>query len=100
MITVGMNYTVLPGKGERFETAFDGVRNAMERDPGHRESHLYRDVTSPESYLIVSEWDDEKAFQTFVSSEAFARVVDWGKEEILAGRPQHKIYREDTAQVS
>jgi heme-degrading monooxygenase HmoA len=43
--------------------------------------------------LITSEWSDEQAFRDFMGSQAFRKVTDWGKEQILSGRPQHKIYR-------
>ena len=94
MITVGMHYEVLEGKQERFETAFRNVIKALEAAPGHDSSRLYQDVARSGSYLIVSEWNDETAFQDFIGSETFRRVVDWGAEQILAGRPEHKIYRE------
>ena len=45
------------------------------------------------SYLITSEWSDEQAFQDFIHSQAFKDVTTWGKEQILSGRPQHKIYK-------
>ena len=28
-----------------------------------------------------------------ISSQAFRDVTTWGKEQILSGRPQHKIYK-------
>lgn len=93
MITVGMNYRVLPGKEEVFENAFRGVLDVMTEMEGHGESHLYRDVHDPQSYVILSEWNDEDAFQSFIRSEQFAKVTNWGKEQILAGRPAHQIYR-------
>ena len=55
-------------------------------------SKLYKEVGSPQSYLIVSEWNDEAAFNAFIRSEAFAKVTNWGKEQILSGRPKHQIY--------
>ena len=64
----------------------------MDSMAGHRESHLYRDVDVSGSYLIVSDWSDRRAFDDFVRSETFAKVTDWGKEQILAGRPSHTIY--------
>jgi heme-degrading monooxygenase HmoA len=93
MVTIGMNYRVLPGKGETFEKAFAHVLEVMARTAGHEESHLYRDVHDEASYLIVSEWQTEEMFQAFIRSEAFARVVTWGREQILADRPKHKVYR-------
>jgi heme-degrading monooxygenase HmoA len=92
MITVGMNYRVLPGKEETFENAFRAVLNAMIAIPGHKESHLYRDVDDPAGYLIVSEWENREAFDGFTGSDQFRKVANWGKEQILAGRPRHEIY--------
>ena len=63
--------------------------NAME---GHKASRLYRDVRSPQSYLIISEWHSKPAFDAFTQSERFKSVVDWGKEQILAERPHHEVY--------
>lgn len=93
MVTVGMNYVVLPGKEADFEAKFAGVIGALKAADGHTESKLWRDVAEPNSYLITSDWNDEQAFRDFVTSEAFRAVTNWGKEEILAGRPQHKVYK-------
>lgn len=94
MITVGMNYSVLEGKEKVFENAFQGVIKALNKAEGHESSHLYRDVSASTEYLIVSEWSDESAFQAFITSEAFRNVTNWGKEQILAGRPSHRVYQE------
>lgn len=92
MITVGMYYEVLEGKEEAFETAFKNVINALEKAPGHDRSSLYSDVANRRSYVILSEWNDQNAFDEFIGSETFRKVTSWGKEKILAGRPQHKVY--------
>ena len=92
MITVGMNYQVLPGKGQAFEDVFKAVLGVMREMPGHTESHLYRDAFDPQSYLIVSDWNDRTAFDAFIQSEQFRKVANWGKEQILAGRPRHEYY--------
>jgi heme-degrading monooxygenase HmoA len=93
MITVGMNYRVLPGKQQAFETAFAGVIAALNKAEGHASSTLWKDVADDASYLITSEWSDEEAFKSFISSQAFRDVTTWGKEQILAGRPMHQVYR-------
>jgi heme-degrading monooxygenase HmoA len=93
MVTVGMNYKVLEGKEKVFEDAFTNVLKAMEADEGHQKSNLYKDVSDERSYLIVSDWNSEDAFNGFVRSESFAKVVNWGKEQILAGRPSHQVYK-------
>ena len=92
MVTVGMNYKVLPGKNEFFVNACRGIIRAMQGMEGHSFTHLYQDVDEPDSYLIVSDWEDRTAFVQFVRSEQFAKVTDWGKEQILAERPRHEIY--------
>lgn len=92
MVTIGMNYVVLPGKEKAFEAKFAGVTKALEEAPGHDNSHLYCDVGNQQSYLIVSQWNDAKAFDRFIASDAFKAVTDWGTEHILAGRPKHQVY--------
>jgi hypothetical protein len=31
--------------------------------------------------------------KNFITSQAFRDVTNWGKEQILAGRPMHKVYK-------
>ncbi|MBM4002555.1 MAG: antibiotic biosynthesis monooxygenase [Planctomycetes bacterium] len=93
MITVGMNYHVLAGKQADFEQKFQAVIGALKAAPGHTTSTLWKDVSDDASYLITSEWSDENAFAEFIRSQAFRDVTNWGKEQILSGRPQHKIYK-------
>jgi len=88
-----MNYRVIEGKGPLFEEKFNAVLGALESAAGHTASQLYRDVNEESSYLIVSEWSQEKAFMDFIQSSAFKAVTDWGKESILSDRPRHKIYK-------
>ncbi len=97
MITVGMNYEVLEGKEQPFEKKFALVLEAMAADAGHKKTNLYKDVFQNRSYLIVSEWHSREAFDTFVRSEAFQKVTDWGKEHILASRPKHEVYGDEPA---
>ena len=89
MITVGMNYHTLPGKQQEFEEKFAAVLAALRSAPGHSNSTLWKDVADDASYLITSEWSDEAAFAGFIQSQAFKDVTNWGKAQILSGRPQH-----------
>ena len=93
MITVGMNYHVIEGKQQDFEDKFAAVIDALNAAEGHTSSTLWKDVSDGASYLMTSEWNDETAFTEFIRSEAFRNVTNWGKEQILSGRPQHKIYK-------
>ena len=93
MVTIGMNYKMIPGKEKVFEDAFTAVLGVMGEMEGHSKSFLYKDVSDAQSYLIVSEWSEEKAFNDFMASDKFKNVVNWGKENILAGRPSHTVYK-------
>jgi heme-degrading monooxygenase HmoA len=93
MITIGMNYKVLPGKEVNFERVFKNVLHSLQSIAGHGKSALYQDVIERQSYLIVSEWNSEEAFHAFVQSDKFRGVVDWGHENILADKPVHTVYR-------
>ena len=94
MVTIGMNYQVLPGKEDVFEGACRKVLEVMGTAAGHDRSQVFRAVDAPSEYLIVSRWTDENAFSAFIQSETFRKVTNWGRENILAGRPRHTTYRE------
>ncbi len=87
-----MHYDVLPGKGEEFEKGFLGVIEHLKTVPGHVESHMYEDVASAGSYVILSDWQSRETFDAFLRSDAFKTVTAWGRAEILRGRPRHKVY--------
>ena len=94
MITVGMNYRVIEGKQQVFEDKFAAVIDALKAAEGHSISILWKDVSDDASYLITSEWSDEQAFTEFIRSDVFRAVTNWGKEQILSSRPEHKIYKQ------
>jgi heme-degrading monooxygenase HmoA len=95
LVTIGMNYAVIPGKEQIFEDACSKVVKTMETIDGHNHSQIYKSIATDESaYLIVSRWASEDAFQSFIASDAFKKVTNWGKENILAGRPSHTTYQE------
>jgi heme-degrading monooxygenase HmoA len=96
LVTIGMNYFVIPGKEQVFEDACAKVIQTMEDIGGHETSSLYRQVAEGEPvYLIVSRWKDETAFKQFIASDAFKKVTNWGALNILSGRPQHTTYQHD-----
>jgi heme-degrading monooxygenase HmoA len=92
MTTIGMHYEVIPGKEKEFESGFLAVIGHLKTVKGHLDSHLYEDVSSVGSYLIMSQWETKDDFEAFIHSDDFAKVVAWGKAEILRSRPRHKVY--------
>ena len=92
MVTVGMYYDVLPGQGPTFQAKFVAVVEALRTAAGHSSSYLYQRVDDPDSYAIISEWDDAEAFHNFIRSQAFREVTAWGRAGVLRNAPRHKIY--------
>lgn len=92
MITVGMNYTILPGKDDEFVSVFRKVIEVMKEMDGHTKTSLFRNVDAPHEYLIISDWSDRAAFDAFIASDRFKSVTNWGKLNVLAGRPTHEVY--------
>jgi len=90
--TIGMHYEVVPGKEEEFEKGFLDVLEFLKSVDGHVESHMYEDVALGGSYVILSQWRDKHTFEAFLKTPEFAKVVAWGKAEILRSRPKHKVY--------
>ena len=95
MTTIGMQYEVKPGKEEEFERGFLSVIEVLKTLPGHVESHLYEDVASVGSYVILSKWQRKEDFDAFLKSDAFKKAVAWGRAEILRSRPRHQVYTSD-----
>jgi heme-degrading monooxygenase HmoA len=96
LVTIGMNYFVIPGKEQIFEDACTKVIETMEDIEGHDTSSLYRQIgNGGPIYLIVSRWKEESAFKEFIGSDAFKKVTNWGALNILSGRPQHTTYQHD-----
>jgi len=95
MTTIGMHYEVIPGKEEEFERGFLSVIEVLKTLPGHVESHLYEDVASVGSYVILSKWQRKEDFDAFLKSDAFKKAVAWGRAEILRSRPRHQVYTSD-----
>jgi len=92
MVTIGMNYKVLPGKEATFYTAFRNALHATRNTAATPYPNTYRDIDDARSYVILSQWSDKAAFDGFIASDAFRNVANWGKEQILAGRPSHTYY--------
>jgi len=88
-----MYYDVLPGMAETFASKFREVIDLMDRSiPGHKATYLYRRVDDPDSFAILSEWDDQDSFMAFIRSDTFRQVTAWGMGGVLRNPPRHKIY--------
>jgi heme-degrading monooxygenase HmoA len=93
MVTIGMNYRVIPGKNEEFEDKFRAVLVALNAGDDHEQSNLFKDIDDTDSYLIVSNWATLEAFQAFIQSDGFKEVTADGMANLLSERPRHKVYK-------
>jgi heme-degrading monooxygenase HmoA len=87
-----MYYDVFPEKASEFTSKYQDVIAVLGKIPGHKATYLYQRVDDPNSFAILSEWDDQQAFLEFVRSDTFRQVTAWGRAGILRNPPQHKIY--------
>jgi heme-degrading monooxygenase HmoA len=92
MINIGLYYKVKPGREKEFENAFMGVVSLLKgSDLGFLGGKLYREVGDPSEYMLYTEWQGIDSFKRFMSSEEYAKTVEFGRT-IIQGQPRHKIF--------
>ena len=79
---------MIPEKAPLFVLKFQEVLDLLKTTPGHRSSFLYQRVDDPNSYAILSEWEDQQVFLDFIQSDTFRQVTTWGREQILRAAPR------------
>ncbi|MBD3404291.1 antibiotic biosynthesis monooxygenase [candidate division GN15 bacterium] len=69
---VAINYiTCRDSYRERFEELMTSRKGAIDKMDGFRRMQVLRPNGEDQSYLIMSEWDDEASFKAWTKSEAF-----------------------------
>lgn len=69
---VAINYIECePGYRERFEMLFGTRAHAIDSMPGFRDMMVLRPSGNEGSYLVISHWENETAFQGWMKSDAF-----------------------------
>lgn len=64
--------TVAPGAGEELARRFAARAGAVDEADGFEGFELLRPADGRETWLVVTRWRDEEAFQAWVRSPAFA----------------------------
>lgn len=80
-------FTVAEADRQAFETSFAAsMKDTLVGVPGLRRSTLLRPAgrTTDRGYLAVMEFEDEAAYRTYVSSEAFHRSHSGPRESIAS----------------
>lgn len=89
--TMGMFYTVKPGHRQEFVEAFAEAGETLDGMDGHRETTLLVNTDDENDMFIASNWDHKEDAMEFFGSDAFAEVVDRGRD-VLADRPRHVFF--------
>lgn len=90
--TVGMSYEVAEGSELAFEARFALVVKAMQQQPEHLDTTVYRQLGEGRKFLAVSVWKSREGFDVFVRSESFRASTRWLHENVLVGRARHEVY--------
>ncbi len=80
---VAINYIKCePEYAQRFEDLFATRAHAIDRMPGFKNMHVLKPIKNDDAYLIVSYWENEKAFKDWTSSPEFIEGHKRGFEDI------------------
>lgn len=71
MITVAMRHDVAEAEADSFLRQYSDAIPVLEATPGHRETHLYKDLVIRNRYLITSQWVDHPSFERFARTNLF-----------------------------
>jgi quinol monooxygenase YgiN len=92
MILVMGRYSIDPAKREAF-LAFARELVAQERrQPGCLAFDIFEDVTTPNAFLMMEQWENEDVLDAHTSSEAFERS-DAALNEFIVGEPSWDEYQ-------
>ena len=83
MTVVKINAITVPkDKQERFEERFRGRAGNVERTPGFEWFELLRPQEGTDQYLVYTRWSSEEAYQSWESSQEFARAHEGGGDDL------------------
>lgn len=72
MSVVKINAIEIPeGAGTELEARFAARAGAVDQQPGFQEFMLLRPTSGESRYFVLTRWETEEAFQSWVSSQAF-----------------------------
>ena len=71
MITVAMRHDIDEAEKNGFLDQYANAIPVLEATPGHKETHLYKDLVIRNRYLITSQWVDHPSFECFARTDLF-----------------------------
>lgn len=88
MVLVHTALTIKPGLEADFEEAFQAHRHIPENTAGFRSLVLARSSKHPQSYLLLSEWDNEDDHKVAFHNSAAFEVWRTGLNSYYQSPPQ------------
>ncbi len=71
MYVVANRVYVKPEWSKEFETRFRDRAGEIDKQPGFLQLHVIKPVDGDSPYVVLTTWQDEAAFDTWVGSEDF-----------------------------
>ncbi|MFI0432048.1 MAG: antibiotic biosynthesis monooxygenase family protein [Candidatus Nanopelagicales bacterium] len=73
MTFVAINVLTVPeGAGDTLEQRFAGRAGMVEQSPGFVSFELLRPAAGTDDYLVVTHWQDEASYQSWLASREFS----------------------------
>jgi quinol monooxygenase YgiN len=92
MILVIGRYSVDPAQREAFLTFARQLVPRERQTPGCLAFDIYEDVTTPNAYLMMEQWESEEALDMHTSSEEFEQN-DSALNAFIVGEPSWDEYQ-------
>ena len=92
MIAITNSLPVVEGAADAVVERFAGSRGHVQDFPGFVSMEVLKSVEGDE-VLVVTRWEDRKAFEAWVASEEFAKAhARGGTQGLLRGHPRMSTY--------
>ena len=73
--TVSIFLKVFRQKREEFLQTVRSLQSELKEDPGLMRSTLYQDVGDPEKFHLISKWETDRDYDSYLRSEQFRVLI-------------------------
>ena len=72
MISVSIHFTTRPEKKTEFEQVVQALKDKIASEKGSLGCRVYRNVDSPNEFMVIEQWEDESHARDHLKSENMA----------------------------
>jgi heme-degrading monooxygenase HmoA len=95
MIKIMIKRKVPKGREEELMNLIVALRSRASKQPGYISGETLRSKAEPDTYLVISIWDDEKYWKTWLASEERAEYQN-RIDELTGTETEYEIYHYPT----